>query len=144
MNHPARTHIPLLLLSTVLFASCFSTYQVESARRINREDAHLTIFRKGVTGFAVGTLIFANGQFVGKVGANRYISCWLPEGEYLMSVRTTKADEVFFKVRMAAGKNYSYSVSYDFGRNGGRPSIHVLNDASVIERRKPPVVNYFD
>jgi hypothetical protein len=127
-----------------LLSSCFTTYQVESAKRVSNEDAHLVIYRDGVIGFAVGTKVFANGQFVGKVGANRYISCWMPAGEYLMSIRMDRTDEVFFKVRMVAGRTYSYSFSYGSLRDGGRPRIEKMIDASVLNRRRPPLVNYFD
>ncbi len=137
--------LALFLISfSFLLSSCFSTYQVESAKRMGSGDAHLTIYRQGIVGWAIGTKIYANGQFIGKVGVNRYISCWLPEGEYLLSVRMTKSDEVFFKVRMKAGKSYAYSFNYNSLRGGGRPRIQKLTDAGIINRRRPPLVNYFE
>ena len=91
-----KQHLIVLALMTLLLSSCFSTYQVERAKRGGKQDAHFILYRQGVIGWAVGTKIYANGNFVGKVGVNRYVSCWLPGGEYLFSIRTTRSDEVFF------------------------------------------------
>ncbi len=140
----SRSFLVILVALSCLLSSCFSTYQVESVKRVDKQDAHLTIYRQGIYGYAVGTKIYANGKFIGKVGVNRYVSCWLPEGEYLLSVRMTKSDEVFFKVRMTAGRSYAYSFSYSFFRDGGRPRIRKMEDVGVISHRRPPMVNYFD
>lgn len=129
---------------TCFLSSCFVTYQVESAKRVSADDANLVLYRDGVTGFAVGTKVYANGQFVGKIGANRYLSCWMPAGEYLMSVRMDRTDEVFFKVRMSSGGSYAYSITYGSWRDGGRPRIDKLTDMTILNRRRPPIVNYFD
>lgn len=131
---------------TLLLSSCFTTYQVESNKPVSSSDAHFVLYRKGILGFAVGTKLYANGNFVGKVGANRYLSCWLPAGEYLMSVRTSKLDEVFFKVNLKAGKTNALYFSYSARpRDNGRALMHKLEDPSwVLNRRRPPVVNYFE
>lgn len=130
---------------TLLLSSCFTTYQVESAHKIDNNDAHFVLYRKGILGFAVGTKLYANGKFVGKVGANRYISCWLPEGEYLMSVRTSRADEVFFKVNLKAGKTNALYFSYSGPKVRNKSlMVHPMEDPTwVLNRRRPPVVNYF-
>ncbi|GAA4465829.1 hypothetical protein GCM10023093_18670 [Nemorincola caseinilytica] len=133
------------LLATTLLPSCVATYQVESNKKVERDDARLIIYRKGIVGFAVGTKIFANGKFVGTVGPRRYISCYLPPGEYLMSVGTSRFDEVFFKVNMAAGKTYAYYFTYSMRRGyGGRPWVRKMENPMMVERHRPPVVNYFN
>lgn len=129
---------------SVTLSSCFTTYQVESDKRVGKEDAHIVIYRKGIVGFAASTKVYADGKFVGRVGANRYLSCWLPEGEHLLSVRMTKMDEVFFKVNMVSGKTYAYSFSYGSSFFETRPRVTKLKDAAVLTRRRPPVVNYFN
>ena len=135
----------VLIATMTLFSSCFTTYQVESSKKVANDDAHLIIYRKGILGAAVGTKIYANGKFVGKVGAQRYVSCWMPPGEYLMSIGTSRWDQEYFKVNMAANRTYAYYFTYSM-RSGhsSMPWLRKLEDASVIQRRKPPVVNYFD
>lgn len=135
----------LLLASMTLFSSCFTTYQVESGKKVANDDAHLIIYRKGIIGFAVGTKIYANGKFVGKVGANKYVSCWMPPGEYLMSIGTSRFDQEYFKVNMAAGRTYAYYFTYSMSPgHSSMPWLRKMEDASVIQRRRPPMVNYFD
>ncbi len=133
----------LLAACTMLLTSCFSTYQVESAQKTAGKQSRLIIYREGIMGLAVGTVIHADGQFVGKVGVNRYISCWLPEGEHLLSVRTNKTDEVFFKVNMKAGNTYAYSFRFSV-RDNGRPHIDKMEDLAVLDRRRQPIVNYYE
>lgn len=143
---PVRLSLVAIAL-TIFFSSCFTTYQVESSKRTATKDAHFVLYRKGILGFAVGTKLYANGNFVGKVGANRYLSCWLPEGEYLMSVRTSKMDEVFFKVNLKAGKTNALYFSYAEGMGRGRTGlmVHPLAEPNwVLNKRRPPVVNYFE
>lgn len=147
MNYaPVRLSVIAAML-TIFLSSCFTTYQVESSKRTATKDAHFVLYRKGILGFAVGTRLYANGNFVGKVGVNRYLSCWLPEGEYLMSVRTSKMDEVFFKVNLKAGKTNALYFSYAEGMGRGRTGlmVHPLIEPNwVLNRRRPPVVNYFE
>jgi hypothetical protein len=141
----SRLLVILVMAATVLLSSCFTTYQVESGKKLSQHDARLIIFRKGIAGYAVGTKIYANGQFVGKIGPNRYISCWLPEGEYLMTVGNTRLDEVFFKINIRAGNTYAYYFTYSMRpRDNGRPLLRKLEDLSILNRRRPPVINYFD
>jgi len=134
----------VLAVFSLTLTSCFTTYQVESANKLHKEDGHLVVYRKGIMGFAVGTKVFADGKFVGKVGANRYISCWLPEGDYLMSVRFTRSDETFFKVHVGAGRTQAYSFSYFPFKDGGRAVVSPMQDVAVIEHRRAPRVNYFN
>ncbi|MBX2906424.1 MAG: hypothetical protein KF744_10330 [Taibaiella sp.] len=136
--------ILVVALFSLTLCSCFTTYQVESTNRVGKDDGHLVVYRKGIVGFAVGSKVYANGKFVGKVGANRYISCWLPEGEYLMSVGFTKRDETFFKVLVGSGRTYAYSFSFSPFKNGGRAVVQPMPDVAVIDHRRPPVVNYFN
>jgi len=134
----------LLLLCPLLFlTSCFTTYQAERPEQGSPSQSHLVLYRKGIAGFAAGARIYDNGHFLGKVGARRYISCWLPSGEHNIEIRYSFSDRTFFKVNMMQNKTYAFSFSCHFV-DMWRPKVRKMDDTNVITNKKAPLVNYFE
>jgi hypothetical protein len=132
-----------VLATTLLLSSCAATYQVESPNREPGKQALLNIRRVGLAAVLIPTRVYANGAFIGQMGPGRYISVWLPSGEYLLNIKPGLGNGGSEYYKVVLRDNISKTLQVRVGlRTMGHARTTLITDPAYLKNRKPPRVNY--